>query len=171
MRKSDEKKGPNFGDRDPQIFSSLHDQIVVWLFKKIEKDKTLAHKIAGAPPGKLQEVRIVLEAAIGSARYGGGNFIAGFADLKVTVVQQVKEKYREYEGGPEKTETYQKHTTGFVEVKSSMNIGETVRQINYYRTFESGRGRWTVCAPKFPHAAILASQDIDFLEYDGVEDF
>lgn len=55
----------------------------------------------------------------------------------------------------------------FFEVKTSINIGETVRQIRYYNQLmaQHNKPKWFVCSPDKKYAEILKEQNIGFIEY------
>jgi len=57
----------------------------------------------------------------------------------------------------------------FIEVKTKLNLGETIRQINYYRhnsMYRDSRNcRWIVCCSEDKHKQILEEQDIGFIHY------
>ncbi len=157
MRESDKKNSPFLNSHDKQILNSDHDEIVLWLYRRISLENEtgirLIKRITGIRPGaKILEVTKKIEYPLYDQRVGSyykAPSIGGFADLAVTA---------------------NKYCTGFVEVKTSVNIGETIRQINYYRQFEN-RGSWAVCSPPFKGSEVLEEQDIHFIPYIDVEDF
>ena len=120
---------------------------------------------------KVVSIRPILEAPIGVGGYSNSRII-GFADLAVEInfsyESSTVESFISSEGVKEnKIENHGNQSDRcmcFVEVKTAVNVGETVRQIRYYQQ-GTGDYLWIVCAPAIPHVQILKDQGIGFIEY------
>ena len=155
MRSSDKKSDVLTNSHDRQIFDSKHDKILMWLFESLNSDEVFLKSILGlAPDFKIYHVEKKIECPITKLDYAFKNRVMGFADMAIYA-------YEEANGNP--------CSIVYIEVKSSVNIGETIRQINYYKSFQGPGARWLVCAPKFKGSEILLSQKIGFIEYDYEE--
>lgn len=174
-RSSDKIKAPFSGSHDSQITGTLHDEILMWLYDTLSRDISLVSKITGVEQKVIVDVKKEIESPIMGAAYNG-QVVAGFADLKVIARskyfytdKEIKEAQSRSE--QEWVEIMKKNkfewnsAEGFVEVKSYVNIGETIRQLRYYQTAARRRMRWTVCAPKTPYQQALEEQGIHFIEY------
>ena len=180
MRNSDERKNPFEKSHDRQIGGDLHDRILTWLYESLDWDTDSIETITGWPSDKILKIKKEIETPFYKSSYSGKSVI-GFADLKVSVLVKIAytpSDYKELEKfytpeeakGVIKEMKKEKFRTewiqGYVEIKSSVNLGETIRQIKYYDQSNSGRQRWTVCAPRFPGVQILEEQGIGFIEYE-----
>ena len=184
-RKSDEIKGAGFDTHDRQIFETGHDQIVVWLYEKLKLEavrdwfingeladrKFHVYEDVGERSLKRRVVETVyvdnldikIEHPFVVQQYRG-HAVKGFVDLAAFASIFAKDNKGEV------------HAVGrveiYVEVKTSVNIGETLRQMAFYKTLvepihEGGSTLriWAVCAPPFGHAGILKEQGIRFIPY------
>jgi hypothetical protein len=160
MRKSDENKNPFQNSHDRQIGETLHDKILYWLFHRLNEDHLdLVARVTGASENEICKIKVEIESPV----YGGFNMrsILGFVDLKVTAFENRMWETEECESDEEmEEEFYLKEFSGFIEIKSHVNVGETIRQIKYY-----GGNPWTVCGPDNGCREILDSQGIQFIEY------
>lgn len=182
MRSSDKAKGNILTNSfDKQIFDTKHDEIVVWLYSKLKTDLILVSEVCGINPDLILEHSVNIEHPIRCFN----NRIRGFVDVALSVRFAALDKsgermYWYFEHGrtyASKIKESLKHTVTCssgdtltaasdeisrnFEVKTSVNIGETIRQIGYYDTKEP----WYVCAPDFPHKDILIEQGIGFIPY------
>ena len=174
MRESDKEFFEK--SHDKQIGLTLHDEILVWLNSEGKKDRGVWEKVVKPPEGSdLVSIKSKIECPLHIKAYQG-NVIKGFADfaLVATVLRDYDKRRYEEEvkwaiqenRPPEKR--YQDVLVGYVEIKTQVNLGETIRQINYYRaTHEGQRAHWSVCAPPFENSHILVEQGISFIEYYG----
>lgn len=168
MRKSDENKDPFSDSHDQQIGGIYHDKIVMWLYEILAWDFDTVSGIVNIPPKKIVSVQREIETPL----FSQNNWrTAGFADLKITASEKyfyTEEDFRRNDS--EIAEVMRKEKfclerqVGFVEVKTSVNIGETIRQLNYYKS-NGGNGRWTVCAPPTPYSKVLIEHGFHFIEY------
>lgn len=170
MRESDKNKDPFLTSHDQQITQTLHDEIVVWIYKKTEKPNDLVSELTGVSRENLIRVERKLEFPFSTFGYGGSRYVKGFADLKIEGVFE-EEAWVKWEGRPKTLEVYTRSHSCFIEVKSFVNLGETIRQINYYKACPEGDGRWAVCAPPFAQSIILEEQGIKFIPYEPEYDF
>lgn len=145
-----------------ELSSSKHDEILVWLYKKI-KDGFLAQKIHK----RLEYVKL-LDLKIEKPIFGHArqyNVKMGFADLwaKIEVIDKkfVGNEIKQDWPQPPTIDDGRRELEFYFEIKSSVNIGETIRQINYY-----GQGPWIVCAPDFPNWELLTDNGIGFIPYE-----
>lgn len=154
MRGSDELKRRS---HDQQISTAEHDKIAVWLFRKITNDLEFRDSIIvpnPTPGGVINEQRsgVTLEHCITNRR---GEPV-GFVDLMLHLQWGGDQYFR---------------SRAYVEVKTSVNLGETIRQIKYYQSFihyaDSDASNWFVCAPTCNHVDILEANGIGFIKYDG----
>lgn len=123
-------------------------------------------KITSLVPG------LELPLGMRSGGYSSQSRVIGFADLSV----EIQSTYESSEStsfisseGVKENKTKNNGTISesemcLVEVKTSINVGETIRQIRYYQQ-ATGTCKWFVCAPIFPHVQILKDQGIGFIEY------
>lgn len=171
MRTSDEiKDGPFAKSHDTQIGQSAHDKIMIWLFDALDTRKDLVELITGVPANKIVSLRKTIESPVELFQYNGPKII-GFVDLHLGAAYKyfyTEEDFAAY--SKERSEILRKekfrldYGYGNVEIKTSVNVGETIRQIKYYS--QGGcKPRWTVCAPAFPQSRILVEQGIHFIEY------
>ena len=165
VRASDNVEPKSF-KYDNQIKSSKHDDICLWLSDKLKKegpsfiysvfDKDLfsSTTIKAGP-------KVVWERQISGGSYGKKQAL-GFIDMSC----EMSFKKNNIEEG----EFPYINKLAFFEIKTSVNLGETIRQINYYRNnMESDycgeEILWYVCAPKFGREDVLLDNDIGFIEY------
>ncbi len=141
---------------DKQIYDTKHDRIVKWLYDALGKNVCSApHHIWAEIAGDSAEVsgwrpeqyKIVIEEPV----YGPSQMPIGFIDLAIYF------QYANFYTG-ELSPTERR----LIEVKSNVNIGETVRQIKYY----GGPVNWLVCAPACDDVQLLREQGIGFIEYE-----
>jgi hypothetical protein len=178
MRASDQNK--HFNSHDKQIYDSVHDKIVLWTYEKLkDKDwvyanilnkksllermeddlKSIKHGGSYHARGKeLGEYELCLDTSIEAPIEKSGykfmeKIIVGFADLSLFIKLTTKTDAGEL------CHLYERVN---FEVKSSVNIGETIRQINYYSQHSSN---WMVVAPPFPQSVVLEEQRIPFIPY------
>ncbi len=177
MRVSDEvdKKFKETWDNDhtKEIKDTKHDEILIWLYKKLKEDDALCLNLCGIKEYiSICNKKLFIEFPISKIDYRGtGNKLIGFCDLalfleykiKLTdeqIAHNLKIKDSRYDFGYSDKET----ATAYIEIKSKVNIGETIRQINYYRSFDNKI--WAVCAPNFSSVDLLLDSGIKFINYD-----
>lgn len=170
MRASDKQDSKSFGfsnEFDKQIYESKHDEIVVWLCKELTSLKTnTAQMILKAikPPENARDLTIglrELEMPIFSRNQGRG--IMGFVDVATSI--SWKEPYVS-EG---KDELMRFSFELYFEVKTKVNLGDTVRQVNYYKysasNLRDSRSKWIVVSPDDRYRQLLKDQGIGFIKY------
>lgn len=170
MRASDQFNNSFEKSHDQQIGNTLHDEIVMWLYARLKRDRKLVSELTGVPCSEIVETSARIEAPIeGASTWRTPSATIGFADLKVSA--GVKAIYLNDDDTPtgEEGVSWSRSASMHIEVKSKVNLGETIRQINYYCSKASGRLRWAVCAPAFEGSEILEEHGIAFIEYQ--EDF
>jgi hypothetical protein len=150
MRASDKaKSGIDFYDAgnnsfDKQISSDQHDKICLWLYKKLKTDKAFFMSAMDFVPDIVfEKVDFRLESPILR-----GDRIIGFCDVEVRLWFK-----------DDRDNLYSR--SFLIEVKSKVNVGETIRQIRYY-----GGEHWYVCAPMFDDVDVLKEQGIRFIPYE-----
>jgi hypothetical protein len=179
------------GFSDPELITSKHDEIMLWLDLAIDKmlpiwlgynDKWTEKEVGNAYavykkskyyspsdeldfPNKpsLKIVKKRWEHAITAER--GSKYVVGFIDM--VVCYQMPTIYFERWDAP--IVEYGEGAEGMVnfEVKTKLNsIGEILRQVHYYKEFV--RGEWFVVAPNvgMDMKNVLHDQGIGFVEYD-----
>lgn len=135
--------------------SALHDRITLWLYEQVKGNLSLVRYLTGvSKKDKITGIERTIEAPLGRA---------GFADFRVGATLRFKEVEEDLR---EEAPFYFDDVFGFVEVKSRVSIGETIRQIRFYQR-HTGDAVWTVCAPPFNESGILEEQGIKFLPYPG----
>lgn len=169
------------GSHDTQIKDTVHDEIMVWLYGKIKNDhRFLCDLFPRRPSDIIDDIKVRIEHPIQSLNKMGVS-ISGFVDLNVNVffkyildedtikynteVEAYYEKHGRYEycKEPKANGRYEELN---IEVKSNVNIGETIRQIKYYSYGPLNSDiPWAVCAPDFANKSILIDQGIKFIEY------
>lgn len=174
MRISDGIKGRLLGNsHDKQISESAHDEITLWLYRKLQSDRGLIKLVTGTSYQKLivKKSERHLEYPLHKLNYRSFQ-IAGFADIAVeATIEEIDD--RENDNGEIEEHKSLVWQFGFIEVKSEINVGETIRQINYYKTlFIHSNGsrekadRWSICAPASPYQKIFEEQNINFIPYE-----
>lgn len=166
MRKSDEVN--TIKSHDKQIFDSKHDEIVVWLYQKLKNPDWFNQNVFSWVKKNYSVIEMKEVIQIGKPKiekaliktkrnyYGTSSATIGFADIAL--------QYRVSLLYKQKSEIDNFYV--FFEVKSSVNIGETIRQINYYQDLDvEPIGRWFVCAPEFDQSSILLEQGVGFIPY------
>lgn len=198
MRASDQVKNVITSSHDKDIFSSKHDEIVVWLYDQLKSPlmnnpvlesildsnfnpdygysqypwsfiNTYGNQIINA-----NKVDVKIEYPLTKRQQ---EFVIGFSDLFLSVQIEnhlsqedidrlkISSDYKLYKKCYEDTKWIQKYRISMgIEVKSVVNIGETIRQINYYK-MNSSVYNWFVCAPQFPRSELLVEQGIGFIPY------
>lgn len=164
-RVSDDKKmGKNFFDND-ELNSSKHDDILVWLHKKI-KDGLLADFLnENYDYSKI--LKIEIEKPILRKDFKYNDYVAGFADLHVefeAIRKDAVGKVTKYSNGEETIDDGKRPINWFFEIKTSLNIGETIRQIKYYN-YDSSQ-TWFVCSPDSSKKNLLFENGISFISYE-----
>jgi len=166
MRESDRiKSGGNLIERlhDKQIYDTKHDKIVKWLNFALSKNVySSSHHIWQTSLGdgwgdwNLKEYKVYIEHPIyawDDTRCQYSDRILGFADLAIKV--KLETGHGTYSGWR------------YIEVKSRVNLGETIRQIKYYCEGNPQLLKlWRVCAPACDDSKILIEQGIGFIEYE-----
>jgi hypothetical protein len=199
MRASDEINNNAIhkkSEYDKDVSSQKHDEIVLWLYKNIYPESNLFKSFV---PKSVSEnpnyvfLRLIkkIEHPITKRNYNNSSAIVGFADLYICMVferlwseedvqRYMKSSQYYYKNDVETVRSWKKAFSlhKLFEIKTSVNIGETIRQIKYYsgnmdfRDYENDRGYgdeiqldWSVCAPDFKNKDILLEQNIGFIEY------
>lgn len=155
------KTGKNWFD-NAELSSSKHDEILIWLHGKI-KDNFIAQILNKERFEYVKLTSIEIEKPI----FGVGrqyDVKKGFADLfaRVEVIdkslagKEIKQDWPR----PPTIDDGKCHLDFYFEIKSKVNIGETIRQVKYY-----GGDNWFVCAPDFPHKDLLLENNIGFVPY------
>lgn len=138
------KSSKNWFD-NAELSSSKHDEILIWLHAQINSNGFLQKQInSGFEVGQIQKIEIERPIMRGSS-------IVGFADLSATF--DVWPKGQGFD--------FRQSIVFLFEVKTKVNLGETIRQIKYY-----GGQNWFVCAPDFPNKNLLYENDIGFIPYE-----
>lgn len=182
MRKSDEAQAPFPKSHDTQIYDTKHDEIVIWLYGKLKAEPDAVLRLSeNARLKEFKDAKDVrwelplVEVPLLQQGYRGTDMrVCGFADLGVAVNFEFKTEEEVFTRG-EWVPTGRfltKSAAFFVEVKSKVNVGETIRQVRYYRHLRSSLAWdvntpsfWYVCAPPFAQSAILEEQGIGFIPY------
>lgn len=186
---SDEYKNHFQKSHDKQINDSKHDEIVLWLYSKLKDfnfvKKTISSEhlnyrlskekftTSGGQGERLEKEILGYESNVSIEKplIKDHKHVIGFADLSLSVTvftlgEETKVMYSDRET-PIITEFESKGYLKeiFFEVKSSVNVGETIRQINYYNA-NSGYKRWYLCAPPFAASSVIVEQGIGFIPYE-----
>lgn len=164
MRSSDTAKGSMdfaktfHGSHDQQIGQSAHDEIVLWLYEKLNDQEFIFNNLDLSRDYKIKKIYRTIEQPL-FASYRSGSKPGGFIDLAMRA-EIVKEDDADID------RHYRFHR--LFEVKTSVNIGETIRQIRYYSGLGAGYAddKWYVCAPDFASKNILIEQGIGFIPYE-----
>ncbi len=167
MRGSDKEKNIFESSHDKQIGESLHDQILFWLYERAKDEKFAAMLTGQKKP--VVGIKREIERPLRMSNYGGTH-IKGFIDLQISTAQEEKDEWEDNEG-KSKTSVFKEWRSCGVEIKTSVNVGETIRQINYYHQCQDRPNRWAVCAPDFPRTEVLEEQGIIFIPYEPEESF
>lgn len=152
MRASDDKKQTDVLKNDADIKTQKHDEIVVWLYEKL-KDQSFLKQLLKNDEREIKDTKIVLEHPVLDSNYK--NKVVGVIDLVLGCKIISSE------------ESHPNYVRLNFEIKSKFNLGETVRQIKYYKQFLYGEEGefWIVCCPPHPHMKILEEQGIKYIEY------
>lgn len=157
MRKSDEKKiGQNWFD-NAEVKTQKHDQILSWLYKKILSNNETKNFIF---KGKYDESRhkvfceIEYPINVRSKGYNPVKSVKGFVDIRVDLTELNDDHWLTID-------------SKFIEIKSFLNVGETIRQLKYYATLDDmfGLENWIVCAPPHEDMEIIIEQGLRFIRY------
>lgn len=149
MRASDQAKAQFERSHDQQIRQSQHDEVLKKLYRWLKSEKS-DDFLSNGGAIKIIEKDVQIEAPILSINRRDVKPI-GFADLLV-IMKFEKNKH-----------TW--HCRVYIEVKTSVNIGETIRQINYYGGNDE-ISSWYVAAPSFKEFDILNDQRIGYIDTD-----
>jgi hypothetical protein len=182
MRASDSIKN----EHETQINTSLHDEILFWFYERLRSAKNPAAIFNLAEKYRYLKHDVQIEMPLYKTGYKNNGSVAGFVDIAAIGTFESYENFTvdkwryERETGP-KAELigidpkdpssvvlrgiYEMQFVHCFEIKSSVNVGETIRQITYYRQFSSD-ARWSVVAPPFPQSQILVEQGIRFIPYE-----
>lgn len=182
MRSSDEIKNNatihKINSYDKEISSEKHDEIVVWLFNQIEKDSTMFKKIF--PKQMLNDGWYFVKLEKYIEHPIGHNKIIGFSDLyfrmefkkpptEKEIEWNFENNYKKISKDVIRSWHKQMFYNFYIEVKTSLNIGETIRQIKYYNshihTIHNEKTCWFVCSPEIKNKDVLLSQGIGFIKY------
>lgn len=179
MRNSDSQNEPFKNYHDKQVYDTKHDKIVVWAYEKLKDLETFKKLCLRNPSFETLGHAVEIETPIKNKK----DYVLGYADLAVSLRYICGYSY--YLNGGYKTHGEYNALTEenklkctkesdfsvlkfYFEVKTSVNIGETVRQINHFRAqTEALNIKWYVIAPAFSHSYVLEEQGIRFIEYPG----
>lgn len=158
MRNSDKIKQQVF--IDDQIKSSSHDEIVIWLYEKLKNEEYVRSLLKIPKETKIELSKPSIEPPIII-----DNYKMAYADIGIFIkLYTGKFNKRTDESGKWVDADEQYNTImAMFEVKTFVNIGETIRQINFVRAKKDFK--WFVCAPPFAQSGILEEQGIGFIEY------
>lgn len=172
MRSSDTfsdsgKTVDKINSHDRQIFDTKHDEILMWLYDQISSKPDFLTNLLRLKPGEtVANSKIHIEFPLRKETWRGNYSAAGFVDLalygnvnKVLTKEQLEHNIKD-PGFYELTRV----EWAMFEVKTAVNLGETLRQIHYYSTIVPNL-IWYVCAPAFHRKEILNSQGIGFIEF------
>ena len=167
MRASDQANQFN-KSHDKQIYDTEHDRIVIELHTRLKTNREFLNEVTRK--GVLDETpKIEIESAIMGRRYDN-RFVAGFADIKIMAkwkTGETRERKATRYGEEDWIEHLEDWVTSYIEVKTSVNFGDTIRQIKYY--CGNGEGHhtdWLVCAPSLSQHEVLLSQGIGYIDSD-----
>lgn len=160
--------------QDKEIYETKHDEILVWIYQEIDTNKELVNRLF-----KIQDndtiVRLqrTIEAPILGLDYRNNAIPIGFCDLRIIAFIKTELTPEQIESNKKDDNrcTYwlsEEERVIYFEVKTKINIGETIRQINFYKS-KKHRSRWSerwfVVAPDSTHAKILEEQGIGFIPF------
>jgi len=137
---------------DPDRKESLHDKIQIWAYKNIQL-------ILRSLSSSDKEFRITYASMERPIVQHERNYSAviGFVDLYVSASV--------YQGDKLCRTIYVS-----LEIKSNIeSCGDLIRQINFYRNFESFKSTWIVVSPDDRFREILLDQGIYFYKYQDPE--
>ena len=165
--RSDKKTYSNrlmFEDLDKK--TGLHDEIVMWLLSK-KDDVDFLKESLDFYPEKITKIDCNIEVPLYKIKHGYAGYkdktLIGFLDVVFGVLYEWKIEGRTHEG----------FSRFAIEVKSKVkSIGELVREINYYKSFNEHKEQFAeliVCAPDFPQSHILSDENIKFIPYEPSE--
>jgi len=174
MKASDKVEKKNFAygsEFDGQIYDSLHDEIIVWLYNQlIDFDSTTIKSLEKASGFKFVKNNYYSDPIIEHVLFSKDKFRRpiGFADMF-----QYFQSEKIYD---QESESYVSESKSiYFEAKTKVNLGDTVRQINYYtgnssefQSFYKKRPyKWVVVSSDDRYRKILKSQGIGFIKYNG----
>lgn len=146
--------------------SSLHDEIVMWTYQKL-KEKDFFERIVFDffPNLKIKKAifdnqRIEIEKHMQTQSSGMSMYSRsyskdiGFADLFVSAGISLPDKEDIYD--------YAGSFMCGIEVKTKINIGELLRQINFYKSYTPN---WVVVSQETSFEQVLKEQGILFIKY------
>ena len=169
MRVSDSIKNnlPKSAAYDKQIYDDKHDEHVVSIYESI---KNGSMNLGGYLVGYFGEHpnaywaknvfavtdtnKAVIELPIENQAYKGKQII-GFVDVATEVEV---EWYCD-----EDEKNWKQKVPVYIEVKSKINVGETIRQIKYYKSSCRDGSIWMVAAPGNLHSKLFEEQGIGYL--------
>lgn len=175
MRSSDQSKDVFLKNHDKEIYTSKHDDIVLWLYKKLKSPEYIIKTF------KIKDYKshkVVIEYPIGSKSLV-------YADLALIYYYEKESEYALFVFNdpncyydPVKTNSEKRKFIGpylkpliieandiiYFEVKTSLNIGETVRQINHAKTKFYAK-KWVVCSPPDLRVSTLVEQNIGYIPF------
>jgi hypothetical protein len=171
------------GFDDPDLKTSKHDEIMLWLDENIRKypyellgkskeweqkefsldhnnfnelNRYLTDSIFWPEKPELNVISVTWETPI-AKKNGGSDYIVGFVDLMLTIKEP-----RLFLG--KELEIFYTEENYFFEVKTKIkSIGELIRQIRLYQHYK--RGEYFVVSPEINIQQILSSQGIKHILY------
>ena len=154
MRQSDKLKF------DPDGSTSKHDEIVLWLYNKLNDPEFLKKYIFKNykylnPVIVFKKIEFPIH---GTDRRGLSTGVKGFVDLAIKF---------DYEAEPYIEKGVSHKIKGedhfFFEIKTNVHVGETLRQIGFYT---SSTRNWFVVAPGNKYKDIFEEQGVNYIQYD-----
>ena len=171
------------GFSDPDLTSSKHDEIILWLVENCEQVARAIGGFKGEPflsmghrcadewrkdamvkfeaekEGRCPQFSIRLESPIMDR-----TFIVGFVDAIITVASPCLRCYAD-DHRPAYHWDWSKAAEFYVEVKPSIpSFGEVLRQIRHYQAY-CGSATMLVCSPDIRFKTHIEQQDIGFIVY------
>lgn len=183
MRHSDQVKLP-FLMNDQDLKTNGHDEILEFAFSSVAKDSKLAAQILASAietpfykehlknkniltsNSMLIEIEPVYHCNLGRIdNFGRQSQILKTIspDMVVNIDTEYKEVWTQGSGN-EKTEGFCKRSFNqkvLVELKTSVNVGETIRQLNYYRSVMSFFKTILFCPP-------ISKTQVELLNHAGI---
>lgn len=181
MRASDQKNSQFKNYHDQQIYDTKHDEITVWAYSKF-KDAEFLKSIAKIKPERIENLKVFIEHPVAVKNGHTLGFIDVYAEFRscygVYYYSRSSPPYNneslsesEFNELPDDKKPHYKkientsHSRLAIEVKTNVNIGETIRQINYLKD-AANASKWFVVAPLFQGFDILEEQGIRFIPYE-----
>lgn len=178
MRASDKEKLfdlTGFKKGKDEEHDSMHDEIVMWLYNKATSEgigmlglltvDTFCneHKENKSGIRIKRKIEHPLKTTVRTYR-DTVEKIVGYVDLLIHIESDV-EKLADKDRPTNYIETHDQNL--LIEVKTKINLGETIRQINYYKSFYAHYENisWVVCAPGTTYKDVLIEQGIEYIEY------